>query len=64
MKTDEDAWIEHAAQSEDGAFVDVACLSVACAEGHHDDCTDVDGNCCDCNCHLRSSPVVAPSPLA
>lgn len=29
------------------------CQSAACAMSKHDECTDVDGNCCDCSCHLR-----------
>ena len=28
------------------------CKSAACHEGNHNECTDVEGNCCDCNCHL------------
>ena len=26
-------------------------LTAACFVGRHDDCPDVEANCCDCSCH-------------
>lgn len=32
---------------------DLPCMSESCAAGNCDGCTDVEANCCECNCHLR-----------
>lgn len=34
-------------------------LSSACFIGHHTDCTDTAGNCCDCSCHAANGQSVA-----
>lgn len=31
---------------------DIPCMSADCMQGNCDGCTDPEGNCCDCNCHL------------
>ena len=41
------------AQNQEG---DDRCVSSACVNGYHGDCADdIDGNCCDCDCHLNLS---------
>ncbi len=47
--------------SEEGEFMNVpdcceSCedppvMTEACEAGQHSECTDVDGNCCECSCH-------------
>jgi len=29
------------------------CTTEQCRDGNHEECPDMDANCCECGCHLR-----------